>query len=153
MQLSVQNPTSSGLLTWNFRCPSQRQRSNGVAYENLVPSLLAHFAKLMSQICWDNCTARLNGSNRSILITQNCWSSVISAHVSWTAEVMESHSATTNMTTQIFSKTKRVNYYARPCKATAVVSPRRYNWQNTPDLEASMILTYDIRAYLQPLFC
>ena len=30
-------------------------------------------------------------------------------------KVTESHSATTNMTTQLFSKMKTVNYYAKPC--------------------------------------
>jgi hypothetical protein len=32
-------------------------------------------------------------------------------------KVTESHSATANMTTQMFSKTKSVNYYAKPWNA------------------------------------
>ena len=69
----------------------------------------------------------------------------ISTHkISWTRscllifaellKVTESHSATANTTIQMFSKTKRVNYYARPCNLYGLV----HLWQMQAGIQGTV---------------
>jgi hypothetical protein len=73
-----------------------------LAYLNSIRVIIC---EITSQWDWSISSYKITGQGSCLLIFAE------------PLKVTESHSATANMTTQIFLKTKSVNYYAKPCSA------------------------------------
>ena len=81
----------------------------------LILVLLVYFKSVRITIC--NMTSQRDSANPTGAFSPHKIAGWGSCPLVFTEplKVTESHSATANTTTQMFSKTKRVNYYAKPC--------------------------------------
>ncbi len=119
MQLNVQTLTISGLLTCNFKCNTGCQevmlllisrKTSFLGCLFILKILWVKISEITLQWDWMD-TAGAYPSHKTV-----GWGSSLLVFAELPT-VTESHSATTNMTTQTFLKTKTVNYYAKPCTA------------------------------------